>query len=216
MRQFRTLASVLMLAAAATAALAGAEAMEVIEVYDPEMEGVVAPSLIQASRTSPEFPPAALAARMSGSVLLAAVVNDDGSVGEVVVLDSAHPRLGFEEAAIEAMSGWRFHPALYDGAPVHSYTIVRLDFDDLGTRARPHPVLAASFLRDSPFGVIAGGTLIDGLSGRGAGNSPAASGGGGKDSLQKYGKAPRSGLYNRRDLIPPREMLAALPSPVDN
>jgi TonB family protein len=162
----------------------------------------------------PVYPPAALDAGMTGSVLLAAVVNDDGSVGDVVVLESEHPRLGFEQAAIDAVSAWRFHPALFDGLPVHSYSIVRLNFDDVGTRVNPRPVIAGSFIRDSPFGVIAGGKLTSGNFG-GERNGTLATSGGGKAALQKYKKAPRSGLYDRRSLIPPRETLAPLPSPID-
>lgn len=76
------------------------------------------PFVIADSRVSPEYPPAAQAAGFEGYVSVAAVVNTDGSVGVVEVIESSSPRLGFEEAAIDAIRQWQFEPAREDGEPV--------------------------------------------------------------------------------------------------
>jgi periplasmic protein TonB len=65
-----------------------------------------APGLIK--RVEPDYPRVAQATRVEGLVVLDAIIGTDGSVREVTVLRSAHPLL--DQAAIEAVSQWRYSP----------------------------------------------------------------------------------------------------------
>jgi protein TonB len=57
-------------------------------------------------RISPEYPPPALAMRMSGRVVLEIVVNQDGQVTAARVLQSDNPV--FNESALRAVRQWRY------------------------------------------------------------------------------------------------------------
>lgn len=63
-------------------------------------------------RVEPVYPPIARAARIQGTVVLDAVILQDGTVGEVRVLKSANPIL--EKSAVDALRQWRFTPASRD------------------------------------------------------------------------------------------------------
>jgi protein TonB len=91
--------------------------------------GVTLPELIPDSKVSPYYPELARVARIEGRVILQAVICTDGSVSDLVVLRCSHPKLGFEESAIEAVSQWRYKSALLDGRPVAVYFTVLVDFD---------------------------------------------------------------------------------------
>jgi protein TonB len=62
------------------------------------------------------------------SVILLAVVDKDGRVGEIEVMKSPDPRWGFDLAAIDAVKQWRYQPALMNGAPVAAYIQVMVEF----------------------------------------------------------------------------------------
>jgi protein TonB len=68
------------------------------------------PGLVK--KVEPIYPPIARAARLQGTVVLDAVINSDGSVGEIRVLESANPI--FEQSAIDALKQWRFTPGDHD------------------------------------------------------------------------------------------------------
>jgi protein TonB len=63
-------------------------------------------------RVEPVYPPLARTARVQGTVVLDAVIQQDGTVGEVRVLKSASPLL--EPSAVEALKQWRFTLGDYD------------------------------------------------------------------------------------------------------
>ena len=89
---------------------------------------LVGPQIILASQKPPVFPPAAMAGRISGSVMVEATVQPDGKVGEVKVLECSAPKVGFEQAAIDAVKKWRFEPGTRDGEPVPFSLKFRLNF----------------------------------------------------------------------------------------
>src|SRR6185369_8654854 len=64
---------------------------------------------------APVYPPLALASRVSGVVILEAVIAEDGSVQNVRVLRS--PPL-LEQAAVDAVRQWKFTPTLLNRQPV--------------------------------------------------------------------------------------------------
>jgi protein TonB len=86
------------------------------------------PILIPESKVEPEYPELARVARLEGNVILQAIIHDDGTVGEIEVLRTNRPNMGFEEAAMEAVSQWRYKPALQNGKPVEVYFTVFVNF----------------------------------------------------------------------------------------
>lgn len=90
--------------------------------------GIRNPSLIH--QVDPEYPELGRVARLEATVILQAMIRTDGTVGELQVMKSNRPRMGFEEAAIEAVSRWRFEPArrIQDETPIDVYFTVFVDF----------------------------------------------------------------------------------------
>jgi protein TonB len=89
---------------------------------------VTNPVLIPESKIDPEYPELARVARLEGNVILQAIIHSDGSVGEVEVLRTNRPNMGFEEAAIAAVTQWRYKPAEQNGRPVEVYFTVFVEF----------------------------------------------------------------------------------------
>ena len=86
------------------------------------------PALIESSRVPPSYPELARQAGVQGKVLLRAVILKDGTVGNITVLESSGTGLGFDEAAVKAVSRWRYKPGLQDGRPVETRVTILVDF----------------------------------------------------------------------------------------
>jgi protein TonB len=86
-------------------------------------QGVSAGLLVR--RVNPTYPPLARQARISGQVVLRAVIAKDGSI-ENLTLVSGHPMLA--PAAIEAVKQWKYRPYLLNGEPVEVDTEVLVNF----------------------------------------------------------------------------------------
>jgi protein TonB len=69
------------------------------------------------ARTTPPFPPRARQKGISGKVTLSLLVDTEGAVEKVKLLE-ASPEGVFEQAAMEAVRQWRFEPATYKGQQV--------------------------------------------------------------------------------------------------
>ena len=76
-------------------------------------------------KVEPAYPKIALAARVTGAVLLKAVIGKDGDIRELQVV-SGHPML--VPAAIEAVKQWRYRPYLLNGEPVEVETNITVTF----------------------------------------------------------------------------------------
>ena len=74
-----------------------------------------------------EYPPDALAAGVEGVVLLSVVVDADGKVSQVTVLDPG-PHPGFAPAALHAVAEFQFSPAEIDGKPAAVEITYRYQF----------------------------------------------------------------------------------------
>lgn len=85
--------------------------------------GVTSGLLIR--KVNPNYPPLARQARISGTVVLHAVISKDGSI-EGLQLVSGHPMLA--PAAIEAVKQWKYKPYLLNGEPVEVDTEVQVNF----------------------------------------------------------------------------------------
>jgi protein TonB len=96
--------------------------------FHPDGEVITHPELIPESRVQPEYPELARVVKQETRVILQAIVQSDGTVGGIEVLRCDRPGLGFEEAAIDAVSLWRYRPAMQGGRPVAVYFTVVVDF----------------------------------------------------------------------------------------
>jgi len=90
------------------------------------------PQVILETQKPPKYPPAALAARYTGSVVLETVVLETGKVGSVKVLECTRPKVGFEQAAMDAVKKWRFEPGRVGDRPAEVTLRFRLNFNPGG------------------------------------------------------------------------------------
>ncbi len=94
-----------------------------------EGDGVVArpsrwPQLVQ--KIEPEYSEPARKARFQGSVLLACDVGTDGRPRNIRVVRGLG--MGLDEKAMDAVSTWKFRPALLNGRPVAAPITVEVNF----------------------------------------------------------------------------------------
>jgi protein TonB len=86
--------------------------------------GVTPPQLIY--KVEPDFSEEARKAKYQGVVVLTIEVDPSGNVRNVHVRQSLG--LGLDEKAIEAVSHWRFRPAILNGKPVTTEAVVQVNF----------------------------------------------------------------------------------------
>ncbi len=85
--------------------------------------GVQASKLVNAPR--PVYPVFAKQTRTQGTVLLKAVIAEDGTIQNLQVI-SGHPLL--TRAALDAVAQWRYQPTLLNGRPVQVITEISVNF----------------------------------------------------------------------------------------
>jgi TonB family protein len=83
------------------------------------------PELITKPRVA--YPPIAMRQRVESSVILTVLVSENGDVLDVNVL-RGDPRYGFNEAAIRAIRGARYKPAMKDGKRVRTWVPQPIEF----------------------------------------------------------------------------------------
>jgi len=76
-------------------------------------------------KVPPIYPPQALALHLRGSVLLQAIITENGEVRDPKV-KGGHPLL--VPAAMEAVSQWRYRPFLLNGKPIQNRVDIPVDF----------------------------------------------------------------------------------------
>lgn len=84
---------------------------------------LVAGMLIQ--KTIPVYPPIARAARSEGTVVLQATISTSGTIANLRVIGG--PAM-LQQAALDAVSNWRYRPYLLNGQPVEVETTVNVIF----------------------------------------------------------------------------------------
>src|ERR1700720_4391441 len=84
---------------------------------------VTAASII--TQTRPLYPPLARQARIQGNVVLHAIIDKDGRVGELQVI-SGHPLL--VQSALDAVKNWRYQPTQLNGEAVEVDTTITVTF----------------------------------------------------------------------------------------
>ncbi|MGI8990940.1 MAG: M56 family metallopeptidase [Bryobacteraceae bacterium] len=78
------------------------------------------------SRTRPLYPQAAKLRRVSGTVIIRANIRKDGTPEKLTIL--ASPGDDLSNAALEAVSKWRYSPTLLNGEPIDVETIIDINF----------------------------------------------------------------------------------------
>ncbi len=86
--------------------------------------GVSAPKLV--FKVDPEYSEQARKAKFQGTVVLNLIVQRDGSVRDIKIVQSLG--LGLDEKAIEAVAQWRFRPGQKSGAAVDVTALVEVTF----------------------------------------------------------------------------------------
>lgn len=76
-------------------------------------------------KPTPAYPAIAKAARASGTVTVQIVVDESGNVVSASAV-SGHPLL--QQAAVQAVRGWKFTPTLLSGQPVKVSGVVQVNF----------------------------------------------------------------------------------------
>lgn len=89
-------------------------------------QGVTAPEVIQ--EVKPLYTAAAMRARIQGLVEVAAVIESDGTIGEVRVVRSLDKEFGLDEQAVGAIKQWEFKPGTKDGIAVPVLVKIELTF----------------------------------------------------------------------------------------
>lgn len=98
----------------------------VVRASTPKIsDGVTPPELL--SKTQPAYPDSARAAGRQDKVIVTAIIQADGAVGEVSILKHAVDP-AFDESAMAAVKQWRYRPAMKDGKPVEVVFQVVIDF----------------------------------------------------------------------------------------
>ena len=96
-------------------------------VYIAGVGGVTSP--VEISKQEPKYPRLAREAGVEGKVFLVLVIDSSGTPTNIETLAiSPDERLGFNAAAIDAVSQWRYRPALLDGKSVAVHTNVVVAF----------------------------------------------------------------------------------------
>lgn len=78
------------------------------------------------SRIRPLYPQAAKLRRVSGTVMIRANISKDGIPEKLTVL--ASPSDDLSNAALEAVSKWRYSPTLLNGEPINVETVIDINF----------------------------------------------------------------------------------------
>jgi protein TonB len=95
-----------------------------VHPYKSGAPGLTLPKVI--SDAKPAYTATAMRAKVEGTVILSAVVEKDGTVGDVKVLRALDA--GLDEEAIRAAKLWRFVPGTKDGKPVPVEVTLELTF----------------------------------------------------------------------------------------
>ena len=109
----------------------GASAEESETVQEPEdkiyyLTSEIDPPVL-VSKRNPEYPFIDRQVRVKGTVVVAIVIERDGSVGGARVIRSLNERM--DAAVLSAVKTWRYEPAVLMGQPVAVHMVVRVNFD---------------------------------------------------------------------------------------
>lgn len=78
-------------------------------IVDAGVKGLVLPVRLPGGE-EPAFPSIAKTAGIEGTVMITAIIDEEGYVEEAQVVRAPNPDLGFSEAALAAVTTWRYRP----------------------------------------------------------------------------------------------------------
>lgn len=78
--------------------------------------GVVEPSFVSLPHVS--YPPVARQQRITGKVVVLVLVDEEGAVTDAKLQQGVGPRVGINEAVLDAIRHAKFRPATKNGVPV--------------------------------------------------------------------------------------------------
>jgi TonB family protein len=87
-------------------------------------DGVTQPKLIRP--VDPTYPERVRKEKVTGQVVVQAVIEKDGTVARASIVRPVHPDL--DAATLEAVRQWRYEPARQNGKPVAVYMTITVDF----------------------------------------------------------------------------------------
>lgn len=87
-------------------------------------EDVTSPKALE--KTRPAYPEEARKLKHQGRVVLRAVIDETGEIEDIEIVEG-QPH-GLSEAAVEAVKGWKFSPALHKGEPVAVFYLLTINF----------------------------------------------------------------------------------------
>ena len=93
--------------------------------YAPIAPPSAQPAKALASNQLPSFPEAAKNLGKAGLVILRIVIGEDGAVESIKTIRGDEP---FLAAALEAVRGWRYEPAIEGGKPMRTSRVVKIPF----------------------------------------------------------------------------------------
>ncbi|HYO16589.1 MAG TPA: TonB family protein [Thermoanaerobaculia bacterium] len=88
--------------------------------------GIVPPQLV--SFPKPEYPPLARSLRVEGTVVVSVLVDENGKVQDVRMVEPIQKKVGINEAAVAAARNARYRPATKEGVRVKMWTRLRIPF----------------------------------------------------------------------------------------
>jgi protein TonB len=75
---------------------------------------------------SPAYPALAKFAHVEGSVVLQAVITEDGDIKDLAILSLSNPLL--RTGVLETVKTWKYKPTLLSGEPVEVITTITINF----------------------------------------------------------------------------------------
>jgi TonB family protein len=96
------------------------------DLYVPGRDRVQPPRVV--SQVKPVYTAEAMRNRLQGTVRLRGIVERDGTVSNVEVINSIDTTYGLDQSAVDAFRQWRFEPATLDGNPVRVMVTMELTF----------------------------------------------------------------------------------------
>lgn len=88
--------------------------------------GITLPRVVK--EVKPVYTPAAMKAKIQGTVWMTAVVLASGDVGDVAVVKSLDTEHGLDQQAIDATRQWKFEPGTREGKPVRVEVTIEMTF----------------------------------------------------------------------------------------
>ena len=83
-------------------------------------------SPVQIRRVEPIYPQSALGARIGGTVVIAAIIGQDGNIKDARIVSS--PEASLSAAALDAVQQWKFELLVVNGRPAELHTTISLNF----------------------------------------------------------------------------------------